>query len=48
KSFDDVVEFHGHLCPGLAIGFRVARAALDELGQRAEDEELVAVVENDS
>jgi formylmethanofuran dehydrogenase subunit E len=48
KSIDDVVEFHGHLCPGLAIGFRVARAALDEFGQRAEDEELVAVVENDS
>lgn len=48
KSFDDVVEFHGHVCPGLAIGYRVARAALDELGQRAEDEELVTVVENDS
>jgi formylmethanofuran dehydrogenase subunit E len=48
KSLDEVVDFHGHLCPGLAMGFRVARAALDELGLRAEDEELVAVVENDS
>jgi formylmethanofuran dehydrogenase subunit E len=48
KSLDEVVGFHGHLCPGLAIGFRVAQAALDEFGQRAEDEELVAVVENDS
>lgn len=48
KSLDDVVEFHGHLCPGLAMGYRVALAALNEFGERAEDEELVAVVENDS
>ncbi|MGB9887812.1 MAG: FmdE family protein [Moorellales bacterium] len=44
-----VVAFHGHSCPGLAIGYRVAKAALRELGQeRAPDEELVAVVENDA
>ncbi|RDV80181.1 FmdE family protein [Ammonifex thiophilus] len=44
-----VVEFHGHACPGLAIGYRVAKAALRELsGRRAEDEELVAIVENDA
>jgi formylmethanofuran dehydrogenase subunit E len=37
------------MCPGLAVGYRVARAALDHLGaDRAEDEELVALVENDS
>ncbi len=45
----DVVQFHGHLCPGLALGYRVAKAALRELGtDRPHDEELVAVVENDS
>ena len=45
----DVVQFHGHLCPGLAIGFRVAKTALHELSaERPQDEELVAVVENDS
>lgn len=44
-----VVQFHGHLCPGLALGYRVAKAALRELGtDRPQDEELVAVVENDS
>lgn len=43
-----VVGFHGHVCPGLAYGVRVARAALRELGPRAGDEELLAVVENDS
>src|SRR5512147_1538276 len=45
----DAIQFHGHLCPGLALGYRVAKAALRELGaERPEDEELVAVVENDS
>ncbi len=47
-SFDDVVSFHGHACPGLAIGYRVSDKALREMGGRAEDEELVAVVENNS
>ena len=45
----DTVQFHGHLCPGLALGYRVAKAALRELGaDRPHDEELVAIVENDS
>lgn len=49
EDLRDVVQFHGHLCPGLALGYRVAKAALRELGaDRPQDEELVAVVENDS
>jgi len=48
KSFDEVVDFHGHACPGLALGYRVSLAALGELGGRAGDEEMVAIVENDS
>jgi formylmethanofuran dehydrogenase subunit E len=48
KRFEDVVEFHGHACPGLALGFRVAKFVLKELAERAEDEELVAIVENNS
>ena len=48
KALDEISEFHGHMCPGLAIGYRVAQLALKELGPRAADEELVAVVENDS
>lgn len=43
------VDFHGHLCPGLAIGYRAAKAAARALGlSPSADEELVAVVENDS
>jgi len=48
KTFEDVVAFHGHACPGLALGYRVSLLAIKELGVRALDEELVAVVENDS
>ncbi len=45
----DAVQFHGHLCPGLALGYRVAKAALRELkADRPRDEELAAIVENDS
>jgi formylmethanofuran dehydrogenase subunit E len=45
----DAIQFHGHLCPGLTLGYRVAKAALRELkADRPHDEELVAVVENDS
>ncbi len=45
----ETIRFHGHLCAGLALGYRVAKAALRELGaDRPQDEELVAVVENDS
>ncbi|MDD3718457.1 MAG: FmdE family protein [Actinomycetota bacterium] len=41
--------FHGHLCPGLTIGYRASRAAMERMGlARAYDEELVCVVENDS
>lgn len=43
------IQFHGHLCPGLALGYRVTKAALRELkAERPHDEELVAIVENDS
>jgi len=45
----EVVRFHGHLCPGLAIGYRAAKIAMEALAaERAEDEELIAIVENDS
>jgi len=45
----DAIRFHGHMCPGLAIGYGAAKIAMERLGsRRAEDEELIAIVENDS
>jgi formylmethanofuran dehydrogenase subunit E len=43
---EKTVTFHGHSCPGLAIGIRAAELALEEIG-KASDEEMVAVVETD-
>jgi len=48
-SYEEVVKFHGHSCPGLAMGFRMTQAAMDFLNiSRPKDEELVAIVENDA
>ncbi len=50
KDYKDIIAFHGHSCPGLALGYRVAKAALKNMDMKdiSEDEELVAIVENDS
>lgn len=48
KTYDETVDFHGHSCPGLALGYRVSLCALREFMVRSEDEELVALVENSS
>lgn len=48
-EYDELIRFHGHSCPGLAIGYRMAMAGLDHLDlTRSRDEELVAIVENDA
>jgi formylmethanofuran dehydrogenase subunit E len=49
RTYKDLIAFHGHSCPGLAIGYRMSKAALAFLSDsRAEDEEIVAIVENDA
>jgi formylmethanofuran dehydrogenase subunit E len=47
-NFDTAVKFHGHVCPGISIGYRVAMLAAEHFRDRSKDEELVAVVENRS
>ncbi len=41
-----VEDFHGHVCPGLAIGIRAAEHCLDVIGHDG-DEDIVAVCETD-
>ena len=49
EDFKECEAFHGHVCPGLSIGFRAAKTAMDRLREsRAEDEEVVAIVETDA
>ena len=40
-------RFHGHMCPGLAVGIRAAELALAEAGAHSADEEIIAIVETD-
>jgi formylmethanofuran dehydrogenase subunit E len=46
ELIQQTVSFHGHSCPGLALGIRVAEVALAEFG-RSSDEDIVAIVETD-
>lgn len=49
ELWDKCVKFHGHECPGLAIGFKAAEAAIKKLGiEFSTDEEIVCVTENDA
>lgn len=49
EDFRKCVDFHGHACPGLAMGYMAAKAGMAWLGERrAEDEEIVAIVETDA
>jgi formylmethanofuran dehydrogenase subunit E len=48
-DFQACISFHGHLCPGLAIGYAAVKAGIRKLNLTASpDEEIVAVVENNS
>ncbi|MHA1669436.1 MAG: FmdE family protein [Promethearchaeota archaeon] len=40
--------FHGHICPGVALGVLVAKYALENGFEHSPDEELVAIVENNN
>ncbi|MEL7656706.1 MAG: FmdE family protein [Bacillota bacterium] len=47
--FEKSAEFHGHQCPGLAIGVRAAVEAQKILGiEHSKDEEIVCISENDA
>ena len=42
-------DFHGHVCPGLTIGYRASLYAIDLLELTfSEDEQVVCVTENDA
>ncbi len=47
--FQEVTKFHGHVCPGTIIGYRAAQIAVRAFSSKKSlDEELIAIVENDS
>lgn len=47
--WEKAVKFHGHECPGLAIGVRAVEGAMAKMGITfSRDEEIVCVTENDA
>lgn len=43
------LDFHGHKCPGLAIGFKACEAAIIEMNLKfSQDEEIVCITENNA
>jgi len=49
KDFKKCLEFHGHICPGLSMGYRASKAGMEWLKEkRSKDEEIVAIVETDA
>ncbi|HJJ32990.1 MAG TPA: FmdE family protein [Methanocorpusculum sp.] len=49
KSFEDAAAFHGHVCGGLAIGYKAALYAAELLDLSfSPDEEVVCITETDS
>lgn len=48
--WEKAAAFHGHVCGGLAIGFKASLLAMELLGisGASEDEEIVCVSENDA
>jgi len=48
ELMERAIKFHGHACPGLALGVLVSKYILEHENDFSIDEELVAVVENDN
>ena len=48
--WNQCVQFHGHACGGLAIGFQASLFAMEllDISIRACDEEIVCITENDA
>lgn len=47
--WEKCAAFHGHVCPGLTIGYRAALYAIELLDLKfSEDEDVVCVTENDA
>ena len=43
-DLEQCIDFHGHLCPGIIIGYRAAKIAMEKMRfKKARDEEVVCI-----
>lgn len=49
QKWEKAADFHGHKCPGLAIGFKTVEALMGHIPTgAASDEQIVCITENDT
>ncbi|MFZ3132009.1 MAG: formylmethanofuran dehydrogenase subunit E family protein [Desulfosporosinus sp.] len=46
SPWEQVIDFHGHTCPEISLGYRVAQIALRELGIRPAPNSELSVIAN--
>lgn len=46
KLWEKTIEFHGHECPGIAMGFKMCEAAILEMDVNILEDEVVCISEN--
>lgn len=47
RMLERIVQFHGHMCVGLALGIRAAEVGLERVGPNSPEQEMVAIAETD-
>ena len=46
ELWEKVTEYHGHKCPGIAMGFKMCEAAILEMDANPSEDEIVCISEN--
>ena len=44
----EVVKFHGHECPGLAIGIRACEAIISKMNIKPKEDKIICITENNT
>ncbi|MPN42808.1 hypothetical protein SDC9_190366 [bioreactor metagenome] len=46
--WEEAVRFHGHECPGLAIGVKACEAIISKMNIKPKKDEIICITENDT
>lgn len=46
--WEETIKFHGHECPGIAMGFKICEAAIKKLGINPLNDEIICIAENNT
>ena len=48
ELWEKTIEFHGHTCPGIAMGFKICEGVIKKMGINPQVDELICVSENNT